>query len=57
MFFTMGRANECCNPLKKSEHKCVRKNLFLVTEKWDAIFKNLFGLYVLSGKCDMKETR
>ena len=42
----MGRAKECCHPMKKRGHKCVRKNLFLVTEKWHAVFKSLIGLHL-----------
>ena len=42
----MGRAKECCNPMKKRGHKCMRKNLFLVTEKWHAVFKSLIGLHL-----------
>lgn len=42
----MVRPAECCNPLRKQNHKCVRKNLFLVTNKWSSKCKNLIGLYV-----------
>ena len=38
------RAKECCKLMKKSGHKCVRKHLFLITDKRHAVFKSLIGL-------------
>lgn len=35
----MGRAKRCCNPLNKSKHKKVTKNLHFVTKKWNAIMQ------------------
>ena len=46
VIFVIGRAKEYCNLMKKRGHKCVRKNLFLVTEKWHAVFKSLIGLHL-----------
>lgn len=42
----MGRANECCNPLNKEKHKCVRKNLILIKNKRNDRFKSFVGFYM-----------
>jgi len=43
---TMGRINECCNPLKKAKHNHVRSNLILIHNKQNAKFKKFINLYM-----------
>lgn len=39
-------ARTCCNPLKKAKHKNVSKNVKVVTDKWDPIFRGLIEHYI-----------
>ncbi|XP_039969200.1 uncharacterized protein LOC120781131 isoform X2 [Bactrocera tryoni] len=42
----MPRANSCCNPLNKKSHKCVYKNVAIVTVNWSLKFANFVGKFV-----------
>ena len=42
----MPRAISCINPLNKKNHKCVYKNLVLVTDQWNYKFTQFVGQFV-----------
>lgn len=42
----MTSRSKCCNPFKKKNHSCYRRNLTFFSEKRDKKFSALFGLHV-----------